>query len=344
MEKTRILVVDDEPYIQDILRTTLESEGYECVTAGSADEGMRRLSTIRFDLAFLDILLPGRRGTDLLKDIRQAHPDIVVIMITALDGASSAVQAIRLGAYDYIVKPFRLDEVLVATARAVEKRRLEAAAAEYRKHLELAAEERAAETRRLFYSMTQVLVRLLELKVPVFAGHGARVAEMSRYVAHEMKMPEQNVRQVYLAGLLHDIGMVAVTDLLLNKQAALTADEYRLVRIHPATAEDVLRPILADDEVLKYIRHHHERFDGTGYPDNLKGTDIPLGARIIAVADAFDSMTQNRPYRDAVTPDEALVELDRCSDTQFDRLVVHIFRELYEQVFRNFDKSHMGAP
>jgi HD-GYP domain-containing protein (c-di-GMP phosphodiesterase class II) len=167
---------------------------------------------------------------------------------------------------------------------------------------------------------------------------------MARYVARELKMTEDGVRKVYLAGLLHDVGMFALTDLLLHKQESLTADEFQQVRSHPSASEDMLKPILADEEVLKYIRHHHERCDGTGYPDGLKGNIIPLGARIISVVDAFDSMTRDRPYREPATPEDAIAELRRCADSQFDQHVVAVFAELYEQVFRNTEASEMGAP
>jgi putative two-component system response regulator len=344
MAKTRILVVDDEVYIQELLRAAFEDAGYECVTRGSAEEALTILAAEAFEVMFVDIRLPGKQGPDLLEELRRSWPDMVVVMVTAVDEASAAVDAIRRGAYDYIVKPFHLDEVIVAANRAVEKRRLEDANREYQAYLEHIAAERAAETRRLFYSMTQVLIRLMELKVPFRAGHATRVAEMSRYVARELKMTEDGVRKVYLAGLLHDVGMFAVTDLLLHKQEGLTDDEFRQVRAHPSASEDMLKPILSDEEVLKYIRHHHERYDGTGYPDGLKGNIIPLGARIISVVDAFDSMTRERPYRDAARPEEALAELRRCADSQFDQHVVAVFAELYEQVFRNIEASERGAP
>ncbi len=342
--KARVLIVDDEIYIQEILRATLEEAGYEAVAVGDAEAALAELSKRQFEIAFTDIRMPGKQGTELLREIHSAYPALVVIMITAVDSADVAAQTIRMGAYDYIVKPFNLEQVLLSANRALDKRRLEDASRQYQQYLEQAVEERTAETRRQFYSMTQVLIHLLEIKIPFNVGHAARVAEMSRYVARELRMTDDGVRKVYLAALLHDIGLMAVEDAVLRKLGTLTPEELRRIHMRSSMAEDVLRPILDDDEVLKNIRHYRERYDGTGYPDGLKGSIIPLGARIISVAEAFDAMTQWRPYRHPLTPEQAIAELQRCADTQFDPQVVSVFGELYYQVFRNLAKSAMGQP
>jgi HD-GYP domain-containing protein (c-di-GMP phosphodiesterase class II) len=250
----------------------------------------------------------------------------------------------RLGAYDYIVKPFNLDQVLISVHRALDKRRLESANRDYQKYLQRMAEESSAETRRLFYSMTQVFVHLLDLKIPFNEGHSQRVAEKSRYVARELRMTDEGVRKVYLAALLHDVGTILVEDMLLNKVGALTADELRHIREKSSLADEVLRPILDDEEVLKFIRHKRERYDGTGHPDGLKGDLIPLGARVIAVVEAFDAITSERPYRLPRSPEEAIEELRRCMPNQFDPQVVAVFVDLYEKIFRSISQHSMGIP
>jgi putative two-component system response regulator len=338
-DKARVLIVDDEIYIQEILSATLQEAGYRCVCVATVEAAEAVLASQRIDIALTDVRMPGKGGTDLLQHINKNYPGIVVIMVTALDSASLAIEMIRAGAYDYLVKPFNLEQVVIAADRAVEKRRLEAASRDYQKYLELMAEERAAETRRLFYSMTRVLVHLLDLRVPFNAGHVMRVAELSRWVARDLKMTEDGVRKVYLAGLLHDVGMITAKDVLLTKTTPLTEDERRHIQAHSAKAEEVLRPILDDEEVLKYIRHHRERFDGTGYPDGLKGQIIPLGARIIGVTEAFDAMTRTRPYRQALSRTQALSELRRCTGTQFDINVVTVFQELYEKGFGEIEQG-----
>jgi response regulator RpfG family c-di-GMP phosphodiesterase len=290
------------------------------------------LAAQSFDLVFTDIRMPGKPVSDLLQDIREYHPDIVVIMITALNTAETAIEYIRMGAYDYIVKPFNLNQVLIAANRAQEKRRLETSNREFQKYLEQMIEERAAETHRLFYSMTQVLIRLLELRSPFDAGHSFNVAEISRYIARDLKMSPDGVRKVYLAALLHDVGMIPIEDLLLRKKGSLTEAEYGRIKTHTSMAESVLKPIVEDEEVLRNIRHHHERYDGKGYPDGLKGNIIPLGARIIGVAEAYDAMTRKRSHREAMSAESALGELQRCANSQFDPQVVAVFANLAQEI------------
>jgi len=338
--KAQVLIIDDEPDIRDLLKNILEDAGYRCTAVGSVDEALLELGAQPFDLAFADIRMPGKPVTALLEEIRRSYGGMAVIMITALNDAETAIETIRMGAFDYIIKPFNLSQVLVAADRAMEKRRIEQANREFTSYLEQMAEDRAVQANRMFYSMTQVLIRLLELKTPFDVGHSVNVAEIARHVAHELKMTNDGIRKVYLAALLHDVGMITVENLLLHKQGSLTAEEYKKIQEHSALAEMVLRPILDDEEVLKYIRHHHERYDGAGYPDGLKGNIIPLGARIVAVAEAFDSMTRSRPYRKAISPEMALAELQRCADSQFDPQVVAIFSQLFVQISQNL--QHAG--
>jgi putative two-component system response regulator len=342
--KAQILVVDDEVYIQEILKSTLENSGHECTAVGDAEAAIEALASRNFDIVLSDIRMPGKQGTELLQDIKRDHPEVVVLIITAIDNTSTAIGSMRMGAYDYIVKPFNLDQVLISVNRALDKRRLENAAREYQKYLHQMAEDRAAETRRLFYSMTQVFVHMLDLKTPFNEGHSRRVAEKSRYVARELRMTDDGVRKVHLAALLHDVGTILVEDMLLNKEGALTADERRHIQEKSSLADEVLRPILDDEEVLKFIRHKRERYDGTGYPNGLKGNLIPLGARVIAVVEAFDAITSGRPYRLPRSPEEALLELQRCTMTQFDPQVVTVFADLYERIFKNSSLFSIGIP
>lgn len=344
INKAQILVVDDEVYIQEILKSTLEDSGYACVSVGSAEAALDALASRTFDIVLSDIRMPGKQGTELLQEIKKLYPEAVVLMITAVDNSDTAIESMRMGAYDYIVKPFNLEQVLISVDRALDKRRLENVNREYQRYLIQVAEERTVETRKLFYSMTQVLVHLLDLKTPFNEGHSRRVAEKSRYVAREMRMTDDGVRKVYLAALLHDVGTILVEDMLLNKEGALTEDEKRHIREKSSLADEVLRPILNDEEVLKLIRHKRERYDGTGYPGGLRGQLIPLGARVIAVVEAFDAMTSGRPYRLPRSPEDAIRELQRCMPTQFDPQVVAVFADLYERIFKNVDDFSIGIP
>jgi len=327
-----VLIVDDEPDIREILQTTLADSGFACTTAPGVDEALVELEKQEFELVFTDIRMPGRSVGDLLKEIQTSHPRTLVVMITGLNTAEAAIETIRMGAFDYIVKPFNLNDVVAAADRAMGKRRADQTDREFQKYFEEMAEDRAAQASRLFYSMTQILVRILELRIPFDAGHSANVAEIARHIAFELKMTKDGIRKVHLAALLHDVGMIPMEDLLVQKQGSLTPEEYRRIQEHSVLAETVLKPILDDSEVLKYIRHHHERYDGAGYPDQLKGNIIPLGARIIAVAEAFDAMTRSRPYRKALSPEMAAAELHRCTETQFDPQVVAAFARIVGQL------------
>jgi putative two-component system response regulator len=341
--KASVLAVDDEADIRDLLKTIFEDAGYQCACATGVEEALSALREQPFDLVVSDIRMPGRPVADLLGEIKRQYPGTLVIMVTALNTADTAIDFIRMGATDYIVKPFNLNEVLVAADRAMEKKRLEQANREFQKYLEQMVEDRAAQAHRLFYSITQILVRLLELRTPLDVGHSTNVAEIARHVAFELKVTKDGVRKVYLAALLHDVGMIPIEDLLIQKRGALTPEEYLQIQEHSALAESVLKPILDDGEVLKYIRHHHERYDGAGYPDGLKGNIIPLGARIIAVAEAFDAMTRSRPYRDALPHERALAELERCADTQFDPQVVAVFSRIFDQIVADLQAANRGA-
>lgn len=334
-DKARVLIVDDEIHIREILADTLGQAGYECVTVGSADEALAQFKSQKYELVLSDIRMPGMSGIELLRLIKIDYPETVVIMITGLDSTETAIAAIKLGAYDYIVKPFNLEQILVSANRAAERSRLERFTQEYQKYLEQTVDARASDIRHLADALTRALVRLLEIKVPFYQGHSLRVAEMTRQVAQEFKLTGDGVEKIYRAALLHDIGALAAPESLLHKQAPLTDEERRQIRKNAARAEEALREVLEDEEIIKFIRHLHERIDGGGYPDGLKGNLIPLGARIIAVAEAFDAMTQGRPYREALSPEAAIAELKHCADLQFDPEVVKVFSQLYDRILRS---------
>jgi putative two-component system response regulator len=341
---TRVLIVDDEVYTQEFLKVSLEDAGFECHSTGDREAALLEMSHAPFEVVFAGVTVGGSSAAEFVKEVKKRSPETMIVVVASPDEADATVEVIRAGAYDHLSKPINIELARLAASRAAERRKLEVGARDYQKYLRQVADERAAETRRLFYSMTRVLVRLFELKSPYKSGHPLRVAEMARYVAHEMKLTEDGVRKVYLAGLLADVGMIAVHEGILMKAEALTEEEHKRVRVHISAAEEVLRPILEDAEVLKYIRHHHERFDGSGYPDGLRGKMIPLGSRIIAVVEAFVAMTQDRPYRKPLKPEGALDELHRCTESQFDPTVVAVFADLHDRVFRSFDKNQWVLP
>ncbi len=324
-KRERLLIVDDEEVIRRLLHRKLLTEGYRCQEASSADQALDELKSNPAELVILDIKMPGKSGTELLPEIKLRNPDTAVIMATAMTDASIAIQCMKKGAYDYITKPFDLDEVVLSVDRALEKRRLELENRDYQQHLEQKVEEQAKRIRASFLNAITALAYALEAKDIYTSGHSQRVTEISVAIAKELGMPQESSDNIRLAGLVHDIGKIGVRESVLNKPATLTDEEFKHVKYHCETGEHILAPVVEDEEILKVVRHHHERYDGRGYPDRLQGERIPLGARILAVADTYDAMTSERPYREAMSTEAACAEIKRCRSTQFDPEVADAF-------------------
>jgi len=324
-KQATILIVDDEEVIRRLLHQKLSSEGYQCQEAGNADQALNKLKSNPMELVILDIKMPGKSGTELLPEIKVRYPDTAVIMATAITDTSTAIQCMKQGAYDYITKPFNLDEVVLSVDRALEKRRLELENRDYQQHLEQKVEAQARKIRASFLSAITALAYALEAKDKYTSGHSQRVAETSVAIAKELGLSQHSIERIRQAGLIHDIGKIGVRESVLNKPGRLTDEEFHHIKSHCETGEHILTPIVEDEEILKVVRHHHERYDGRGYPDGLKGEQIPLGARILAVADTYDAMTSERPYREAMSDETACDEIKRCKGTQFDPVVADAF-------------------
>jgi len=326
-KRQSILIVDDEEVIRRLLHQKLSGEGYHCQEAGSADQALDKLRNNDVELVVLDIKMPGKSGAELLPVIKASYPDIAVIMITAISDTHIAIQCMKEGAHDYLTKPFNLDEVILSVNRALEKRRLELENRDYQQHLEQRVEEQARKIRTSFLNAVTALAYALEAKDNYTSGHSRRVTKMAMAIAQELGIPRENIDKIQLAGQLHDIGKIGIKESVLDKPGKLTEEEFQHVRCHCEIGERILTPIVDDKEILKMVRYHHERYDGTGYPDGLKGGRIPLGAKILAVADAYDAMTSGRPYRRAMSTETARIEIERCKGTQFDpKVAVAFFR------------------
>ena len=318
----KILTVDDEAAVARLLHETLSREGYQCEEAGSADQALDKIRSSSPALVLLDIRMPGKSGVELLSEIGANHPDIAVIMATAITDINIAIQCMKKGAYDYITKPFNLEEVILSVARALEKRQLEIENRDYKQHLEQKVEEQAQKIRDSFFNAITALAHALEAKDTYSSGHSQRVTEVSVALAKELGMSPDNIEKIRLAGLVHDIGKIGVKESVLNKSGNLTDKEYQHIKSHPEIGERILSPVVEDKEILNIVRNHHERYDGTGYPDGLSGKQIPLGARVLAVADTYDAMTSERPYRAAMSLEATLIEIERHKGTQFDPGIV----------------------
>jgi putative two-component system response regulator len=324
-EGPHCLVVDDEPRLRQLLVRLMENDGFVCREAGSGDEALERLREAPAALVLTDLRMPRMDGAELLREVRARYPDTAVVLITAIADVDVAVRCLTIGAMDYLTKPFQLEEVRARVAQALERRRLVIENRGYQEGLEARVAEQARRLEELFLGSIQSLAEALELKDPYTRGHSVRVSRYSSEIARFLDLPADVVRQVELGGHVHDIGKIGVREAVLNKPGALTDEEYAHIMEHPMLGWRILSPLLGDvPRVLNVVRSHHERFDGRGIPDRLAGEAIPLEARIVAVADAFDAMTSGRPYRGGMQldMDQAVAELERCAGTQFDPVVL----------------------
>jgi putative two-component system response regulator len=320
-----ILIVDDEPIVRRVLSEKVEVAGYRWEQASTADAALAKIKSTPVQLAILDIKMPGKSGFELLSEIKAAYPDIAVIMATAVIDINTAVECLKQGAYDYITKPFNLDEVVLSIERALERRRLEQENRDYQLHLEQKVNQQARKIRSAFLNAITSLVYALEAKDNYTSGHSQRVADISVAIAAELGMTKPEIEKIRLAGLIHDIGKIGVREAVLNKPGKINYEEYQHILSHSDIGEHILTPIVEDEVILKAVRHHHERYDGTGYPDGLSGEEIPLAARILAVADSYDAIISGRPYRQPESIPAACVEIKRHKGTQFDPGVVEAF-------------------
>jgi putative two-component system response regulator len=325
----RCLVVDDEPRLRRALARLMQSDGFECHEAGSGLEALELLEHEPVDLVLSDMRMPGMDGATLLREVATRHPDVAMVMLTAVAEVDVAVSCLSAGAMDYITKPFVFEEVRARVAQALEKRRLVRENRDYQERLEERVRAQAVRIETLFLASVQSLVESLELKDPYTRGHSVRVSRYATAIARTMGFDAARVRQIELGGQLHDIGKIGVREDVLNKPGPLTPEEYEHIMTHPVLGWRVLQPLLGDNPiVLNITRSHHERMDGRGVPDGLVGEAIPLEARIVSVADAFDAMMSRRPYRRGLSHDDALAELHRSAGAQFDRHAVDAFLEV----------------
>lgn len=326
-KRERILIVDDEAMVRRLLRQKLSREGYQCEEADSAEQALDRLRGNSTELVILDIKMPGKSGMELLPEIRAGYPDTVVMMATALTDANIAIQCMKQGAYDYISKPFNLGEVVLSVNGVLERRRLELEIREYQQYLEQKVGEQTKEIRKVFLGAIEALAFALEAKDKYTAGHSRRVTDIAVAIGRELGLSPDDIEDLRWGGLLHDVGKIAVDQLIQNKTGELTPEEYEYIMTHTHVGAGIVKPVV-NGKVVEMIEHHHDHYDGSGMNQVVIGEDIPLGARILAVADAFDAMTSDRPYRSAMSIEEALSEIRRCTGTQFDPVVAAAFLKI----------------
>src|SRR5438309_7861905 len=297
----RCLVVDDEPRLRRVLVRLLEGEGFSCAEAGSGVEALRELEKGAVPLVISDLRMPEMDGVTLLREIITRWPETAVIVVTAVAEVESAVACLQMGALDYVAKPFHLDEVRARVSQALDKRRLIMENRSYQQSLEERVEAQARRIEELFLEGVHALVFALEEKDPYTRGHSVRVANYSLGIARQLQLDQEVIDLIALGAELHDIGKIGVSEAVLHKAGKLSDTEYRHIMEHPVIGARILEPLMRDAPgALAIVRSHHERLDGKGFPDGLRGDQIPLEVRVVTVADSFDAMTSVRPYRPAL--------------------------------------------
>ena len=341
-----IMVLDDEEGVRQSIADTLQSAGYSVEQVSCVEDAISKLATRNLALVLTDLIMPGSNGLALLEYSHRRHPYVPVVMVTGVHEISVALEAIRMGAYDYLLKPFQREQLLAVVARALEKRRLELENLAYRNELEslvkartdlldgtMADLKRALADRELAmtdlersYDITlEALGNALDLKDAETEGHSRRVTAFTMAITHALGLPDERRKVIGRGAFLHDIGKMAIPDAILRKPGRLTAAEQAIMREHCLLGYQILRRIPFLHEPAEIVYSHQEHFDGSGYPRGLRGEQIHLGARVFAVADAFDAITSDRPYRAAQSMSSARREIEKHSGTQFDPNVVEIF-------------------
>ena len=345
----RILVVDDEDSIRNLVTSILTHAGHECRAAASGEEALGILrKNASYSLVLSDLAMDGMDGLALLGRIRRLEPQLPVVLVTTAHDISVAQSAIRKGAYDYLLKPFERDQLLATVGRALENHRLKVENQAYQNRLEALVAARTEllqqknaelvrakdELERSYDFTLEALGDALDLKDAETEGHSKRVTAFTIAIARAMELPSERVRLIARGAFLHDVGKMAIPDAILRKPGRLTSEEQLLMREHAVKGYQMLNRIPFLKEAAHIVYSHQERFDGSGYPRGLKGDQIPLGARIFAVADTFDAITSDRPYRAAQSISSARREIQKHSGAQFDPHVVDTFLSIPEELWQ----------
>jgi len=350
MPGDRILVVDDEEAIREIVCSMLTAAHYKC---GQASSGVNALALLesgeQFELMLSDLMMAELDGIGLLEKTKEKYPDMPVVMVTAVHDISVALQAIRNGAYDYLLKPFEREQLLATVRRALENRRLKLENRAYQTNLEALVDARTAQWQKAMtelersYDITlEALGDALDLKDAETEGHSRRVTAITMAIAKTMGVPTQEIKLIARGAFLHDIGKIKIPDAILFKPGKLEPEEIAVMREHCYHGYQMLKKIPFLAEAAEIVYSHQEHYDGSGYPRGLKGDEIPLGARIFSVADTLDAITSNRPYRAARSAAAAREEILRCRGTQFDPEVVDKFLEMPDDFWTELRKEVDG--
>jgi putative two-component system response regulator len=327
----RCLIVDDDAQVRQVLTRVIATQGLSPMEACSGADALSVLKRVgEVPVCISDIYMPEMDGVTFLREALQRYPDMAIIMLTGMAEVNTAVECLKLGALDYISKPVMIEEVRARLHKALEKRRLVLENRFYQQSLELRVRDLDRKNRASLINGVQMLVHALEAKDAYTSGHSSRVSRYALKTAVQLGFTDDALEQIRLGGELHDIGKIGTREAILNKPSPLTPEEFVHIKEHSTLGEKILAPFLSHSPVvLRIVRSHHERVDGSGFPDGIRGPQIPFEARLVAVVDAFDAMTTNRAYRPQLPTQQAIDELRRCAGVHFDPEVVEAFLKAY---------------
>jgi putative two-component system response regulator len=310
-ESLRVLVVDDEAIVRDPLTEALGWVGYTADAAATVDEALDLLEQRHYDIVFCDLIMPGADGFTLMEVLRRRFPHVPVVVLTGHGTVALTQRAIRLGAQDFIIKPFSVRELPFIVERNLERVRLESTL-------------QKQQTEGLLFQTVQALVAAIEAKDPHTAGHSRKVAMIAEHFAAALQLTATDVFVLRLAGMMHDVGKIGIPEHVLLKAGALNEDEWLIMKQHPVIGAEIVGQIGELGYVAKVVRSHHERWDGSGYPDGLKGEAIPFLSRILYIADAYEALTAERAYRKGISHEDAMALIRREGTAQFDMELVQL--------------------
>jgi putative nucleotidyltransferase with HDIG domain len=356
MPNDRILIVDDEETIREIVSQMLGGAHFQTRQAASGIEALAILeSGDEFDLVLSDLMMAEMDGIALLERAKERYPDMPIVMVTAVHDIQVALQALRNGAYDYLLKPFEREQLLATVRRALENRRLKKENDAYRTNLEALVAARTQQWKTALSSLEksydillEALGDALDLKDKETEFHSRRVTAYTIAIARKMGLPKEEINVIARGAFLHDIGKLAIPDYILLKPSKLTDEEMAIMREHCYLGYQIIKGIPFLAEAAEIVYAHQERYDGLGYPRGLKGEEIPLGARIFAIADTLDAMRSDRPYRKAQSIEAARKEIELWSGRQFDPAIVRVFLEMpdniWEDLRNDINAAHTSFP
>jgi putative two-component system response regulator len=332
-DRTHILVVDDEEPIRNLVKRAVDQAGFQCLTASNGKEALAMLKQDRMDVVITDIMMPELDGIRLTQEVRNIYMADVIVMTGYVEGYTYN-EIITEGASDFIQKPLDLKELILRLRRVLKERDIIAA----RDKAEAQLKESFDKMLRVLGEIVSSLGSALEMRDPYTAGHQKKVTELACAISSEMGLSEDQIDGIRIAGLLHDIGKISVPTSILNKSGHLNEHEFNLIKMHPQTGFDIVKDIEFDQPVAQIILQHHERLDGSGYPQGLSGEEILLESRILAVADVVEAMSSHRPYRPALGIEKALEVIEKGKSVHYDARVVDVCVKLFAENKFEFEK------